>query len=528
MAKKIVGLDLGAYSVKAVVLEPGRGKEKFKILSQVEELLPHTEESEVSQLERQLAAIMTLKAQGYLEADSYFMALPSSATTVTALNVPFEEARKIEAILPGLLESEIPFSLDDMVTSWCLAHRKNKEDQSRINVSFAKKEAIASVLAVLQPLNIDPRILGLNPVVYYEIVRDGGFGNLLKDGFTIFIDLGHHNTNFLVIDEQGLVMSKTIPKGGEAITNAIALALDIDFFLAQKIKHEEVSAENEDKKLIVSNILKQYKESILHEIKKYIINFKNDNKNVISIFLAGGGSKLSGLKQYLHAGLQEEGIDIFGINEKCEYISDLSMAIPISSALMAFHLHSKDNRFNFRKDEFSWRGRLDFLKAHSTALSLWSLAIICSLVILWATSAMMLEKENRIIEAKAKEACSNILGQKNISVSKCLALIKEQINVGINLGVPVYSATNVFIDLAKYIPKDITLTITEMDILENKLKLKGETSNFEDVDKVVGFLQKIPCFSKVEKNGRVVMKGKNVEFSVQNDIDCQKKESTKP
>lgn len=97
--------------------------------------------------------------------------------------------------------------------------------------------------------------------------------------------------------------------------------------------------------------------------------------------------------------------------------------------------------------------------------------------------------------------------------------MKEQINTRNELGIPEFTAADVYLKTAEALPSDVNIVISEMDILENKMRIAAESPSFADIDKVVASLSKVHCFKKVE-NARAQASGKGVRYNLSNDIDC--------
>ena len=204
-----------------------------------------------------------------------------------------------------------------------------------------------------------------------------------------------------------------------------------------------------------------------------------------------------------------------------------SMALAYSLALSGVHAHAKDSRFNFRKDEFAWRGEFDFLRSKSSPLILWALALICGLGLMWSASSLVLDKENKAIEAHLKSTCAQILGKGDFPPKKCLAMMREQISARAEVEVPAFTAADAYLKTALGLPKDLAITVSEMDISiatsdkeKGKMRVTAESPSYADIEKVVASWSKIPCFNKVENTGAQPVGGQ-VKYNLSNDIDCQ-------
>src|SRR5262245_45609880 len=111
MPQRILGIDLGSWSVKAVMIETGlRG---FEVVA-VREARVKTGDAD-TKLERQIQALQELLLDGKMRADAYVAGFPSEGTTLRFITLPFSDQKRVEATLAGELEDTVPFDLAQAV-----------------------------------------------------------------------------------------------------------------------------------------------------------------------------------------------------------------------------------------------------------------------------------------------------------------------------------------------------------------------------------------------------------------------------
>src|SRR4051794_39557197 len=124
MAHRILGVDLGAYSVKVAVLETGF--RKLVVTRVIERRVPDAPppppptEGETAPppspwLERALTALGHLLDDEGLRDGTTYGALGGERVSLRVLRLPFTDARKIEQVLGFELESQILPSIDELV-----------------------------------------------------------------------------------------------------------------------------------------------------------------------------------------------------------------------------------------------------------------------------------------------------------------------------------------------------------------------------------------------------------------------------
>jgi len=535
-------LDLGAYSVKLLRLEAGKQHLKFEVVDAIEEVLPSAQPDGPDLLERQREVVARFAQAGLLENEGAAVALGAADGQMRLMAMPFSDSRKIEAVLPGLIEAEVPFELSDMTVTW---HRQElaravaaDKDETKIRLAFGRKQSIATLLHMLQPLAFDPRLLLLGPAAFYELVRHIGYKPFLEHSAEVeprmsaIIDFGHRATNLCVFDSDGLIFTRSFMQGGEKLTQDIAQALDISFEEAQILKHEklnfQLSPSDQLEEKIQALGVAHYLELADRITRMFIASTTSGYAPIGAVALVGGAAKPAGLDKIYGDSLGALGCTIVSLKSLVPHKVQLpSMALAYSLALSSVHPHAKDSRFNFRKDEFVWRGEWDSIRSKSSPLILWALAIMCSLGLMWSASSLVLDKENKAIDAQLKATCMQILGKGDIPAKKCLALMKEQISARAEVEIPAFTAADAYLKAAQGLPKDLAVVVNEMDISiatsekeKGKVRLTAMSPAYADIDKVVASWSKIPCFIKVENTGAQPVGGQ-VKYSLSNEIDCQ-------
>jgi Tfp pilus assembly PilM family ATPase len=539
MARRVIGLDFGAYSVKLVRLEASKQNYKFDVLDSVEEILPISlqEEDDSDVISKQIQALKNLQSSGLLDAETFACGLNAIDAHMRSMIVPFTDLKKIQSILPGMLEAEVPFEIQDMIIPWYLKsvveEKETNQSLSSINLAFGKKTAISSMLQLLQSFSIDPRIINLSSAAPYELLRELG-----KDAFfyeaslsseenkqnvlSAIIDLGHTSTNICLFDSNGFVFSKSILKGGLRLSEKIAKELNIDFIEAQNLKHQLLDSkeDEQEKSLIIKKLTTDYYNDIFAEIIRTFITCKSKDLGEVKSFgLIGGACQSEFITTIFKENFLLSNCHMIDFKNILPLNFSPSKLLSLAHAFSCLHLHAKEGRFNFRKNEFVWRGNFDFLKNQSTPLILWSLIIVCTMIIFYFTNSLVLGKELELTNKKLEDACFSILGKKNLTSQKCLSQIKEQINKNVSLGIPTVSSTDLYLKISLGLGKSLEINLDEIDIAEKRLRITGETSSYENVEKVVVALSKVDCLKKIEKtNARQV--GKNIKFQLASDIDC--------
>ncbi len=106
---RVLGLDLGSYSVKATLLETSLRGSATRSVTEVKCPL------EGDRLGKLRAALTELLAKGPLYADTVVVALPGTSVATHPVTMPFADPKKIEAALAFEVESQLPYDLAEAV-----------------------------------------------------------------------------------------------------------------------------------------------------------------------------------------------------------------------------------------------------------------------------------------------------------------------------------------------------------------------------------------------------------------------------
>ncbi len=161
MSHTICGIDLGAFSIKLVLLEVGFRQTHLRGL--LETAVPS---GDAPLFERQADAIKEAFSKVSAEATPY-LALPGDMLSIRLLELPFSDPRKVDQVVGYELEGQIVHPLDEVVFDHTVV--KVGDEGSTVLACAAKRDEIAQYLATLEAHGTEPRALYAAPVVYRSL-----------------------------------------------------------------------------------------------------------------------------------------------------------------------------------------------------------------------------------------------------------------------------------------------------------------------------------------------------------------------
>ena len=439
MARRVIGLDVGTYSVKVTHLESSNRGTDFEVVAYAEKLLSDfafTEEADLPMLVRQQeAALLLLKAEGFFEEGMIISGLSGADAQVRSLPVPFTNSKKIQAVLGGLLDAQLPLDIDELVLSWFLqkplpAQEKLNVDsatQNQILVAFAKKISVAAFLKLLQTAKVNPRQVthkgaGLFDLLQHLIRKKTPGSNKT---FAI-LDLGFQTSSLCVASLDRLLSARIVLRGGQDVTQNLAKKLHLSYTEAEKRKIENgfIETETEKGKLLEQHLMSEaLKESylpVIRELRQTMLALQSQGEEECAqIFLVGGGSKIKNLDQYFHEMLK---IKTYAENDLKLLISPhikidcpkgdapekAVAALATSYAISGSASDKKQNHFDLRKGEFAFRGELTFMRSRGRVLLLWGALLLSLLFCYGFLKSSLLAKEAANLKVDEMAACEGV------------------------------------------------------------------------------------------------------------------------
>ncbi len=515
MAQRVVGIDLGSYSVKVVTLtprskNPGVGKARASTSKQAFEVLgfghalvppPNAGEDAADSLRRrQGEALAELKTRGLLEGDVYVTGLPGDSAAVKTLLFPFSDRDKIAVALPYTLEAEISLDLDDVAWSWIQLPLRPTTKESEVLCAFARKEAVQEVLDLFAVHGLDPRHVELDALALddlwdgvlapnHTIDVDGPsqFSALTTPGGTVIetvdgapapaiavVDIGHRRTSVCVMHQGQVVSAHTLLHGGADATRALAKDIGLPLEEAERGKRKEAFLEvagavaQFPEQQIVSDVLKRAYAPIVRRLRQIVqATISSSRLRIVKIVLTGGGGKVLNLDRHLAEELnvkvargREVGATLRASGTGASDLRGARLtddddgsesALALAYALSGLAARSKP-RIDFRVGPFAWQGDYDFFRERVPALTAWAAALVVVVGVGSLVQIVALAREDDALVKKQLAVCQQITGQALESASVCRSMIQERINGTAGFQVPEHSAVDVFLEISRRLP----------------------------------------------------------------------------
>lgn len=522
---RILGLDLGAYSVKALLLESNFRSYAVRAFTEVK-LNPET---------GLRGALETLKAGGHLAADQVIVAMPGTSVATHVIALPFSDPRRIEATLGFEVEGQLPYDITEVVYDHQQLVTK-PDGKSEILVGVLKTEEIENFLGMLKECGVDPRIVTTSALAYQNLLANGMLASAsaspeesTTDSAVAVVDIGHERTSIAVGHSSGaLEYARTFLGAGRDLTRAVANDFKVSLEDAQAWKETEgdvtlgegVSTEAERAAAALLRGLAPIIREIRATIRAHFARFK---KPLTRIYLTGGTSKLNGIAPMLARELAVEVVPLAAIpREAASTLAPDLDAVGSQAFALAMRGHgvARAARFNLRKGAYAFKGDLDYLRGKVSRLAAFAaVLLVLTFALVWS-QFRALEMREQGLDNLLCSTTQRVLGKCQKDYLVALSMLRGQGVAG--EVIPELSAVNLLAEITNRTDTvKVEVRYDEMEMQLQRIRLRGQTESFDGVDQLVSALKGYRCFQDI-KRGRVQKnrEGTHIQFELDINVQC--------
>lgn len=550
----VIGIDIGTYSVKAVLLDPRR---KYQVVGFYEERVPTPAlpapatpppipgeegaeptpapeppepvvEQSASSLEPWQQALSKLMSRIEHDGDAAILSLPwEQAVTVNIPELPFDEHAKVAQILPGFLGDKIPMNLRSVVYDFQVISR---EGQNNALVGFAQKDDMSSFLEKLEEVHVNPALVGV-PSLMLRYLAEAHIPEYESGTFAI-IDMGHEATRVLVMQDGQTVLSRTLGFGGKDITESLMATFQASQEDAERLKHARgallaPSQEQDPGLKAMSDAIRSTLGLAVRDLRRSFQSlYARDRVKLDKIYVCGGTSQIGGLIEHLSSefGVPVGRLEVSANVDSAEMLpadSDATINLALSSALQQARDRAAQRVVNLRQDEFVYRGRSSYLRGALIRMGVAAAVLLVLLGIALFMQKRDLEAQRDAMRAAVAKQTEQIYG-KSLYKASDIKKYTETEDTKEGGFVPKMSAYEVMYQITSKLRAETTITMgrLEVDAERNLIQIYGKTTTPQAVDDIVSDLEQLDCLKEIKKDKLQVKSEEEVNFELQISSGC--------
>jgi general secretion pathway protein L len=480
MAQRILGLDLGATSVKGVLLDS-----TFRGFSLVDagSIPLGAADGGASTVDRQAAAARELLAARGWRFDTAVVAFPGVGAASHVVSLPFSDMKRIEQTVRFEVEGQIPFDLAEVAWDW--QPLESRAERTDLYVGVVRKEDLAGLLSALAGAGIDPQVVVPAAPAYASLLVPGAVAPLEDGTPEVIVDVGQDRTSVCVTAAGRCLAARTLAVGTAALQAGLA--------------------------------------PLARELRTTIRAFeaRSPGHRLGRAWLCGGGAHLPGLAEMVAAetGAAAQPLELSPPSTGAvppEEVPGLALALALA---LRGHLGGRSGRLNLRRGDLASTRDFEHVRGQLTRLGLYAALVLLLAVVGASVKVLTLARHEALLDRSLCDVTQKVVGKCFDDFAVAEAVLKGRGNP--ISAIPRVSAVNVLGELAARAP-DVPLRFDRIEITRDKLHLQGTTDAAENVDRIVGALKASRCFGEARSGGaRKRGNDGKFEFTIDSDLTCE-------
>ncbi len=296
--KNLVGLDIGSSSVKAVEL--GKKGANLQLLNLgFENLQTDTiVDGQIMELNNVSNVIAHIFSEHQIRTNRVAAGVSGHSVIVKNIVLPQMSSEELQESFSWHAEEHIPFDIADVNLDYELTGKST--ETLHVLMAACKSDKIANVKQAIQLAGKQPVIIDVDAFALqncYELNYQPRAGEVVA-----LLNIGAATMNINILNGSRSVFARDASVGGSQYTNLLQKELGVSFEQAEGVKRGMPLPEGVEPRPI-QPIIETVSETLALEMKKTVDFYRSTTQegegSIQKILLAGGGSKLPGLADFL-------------------------------------------------------------------------------------------------------------------------------------------------------------------------------------------------------------------------------------
>ncbi len=533
MAQRFTGIEVGERSVRAVRLS--RGARGLVADTAVEE--PYAAQSEDEGGLRGVLRKLSLRPD--LQADIVALSVPTGPELVTRIDLPFEDEKVIEQVLPNQLTGKWPADEGRVVAFTVLGKKAGPEPLFDVLVLGYPAQLAQGRIALLSGTRLEPHIalpLQLAEVSALRFLTGG------RKGCSALLDLGETTSLLTVADGEDYVMSRLQRVGGKQITLALAREWSLDESEAERVKQRcaFVAPEGQEDAWFarireeggiepcahapaqVAALVRESLKPLLLGLRQSLNALRHQHgKEIEVLHVAGGAARLPGVVPFLSRVLN---IDCRPVRLDTPALSNLfpdPLAHPqligaLALALVGAESESQSGALNLRRGVLAYKGTLEFLREKMWTFVALAGLLLAAVIFMIATQHHAQTTEHARLKEALGKATEQLLGTQLYSLTEIQTAFERARGFGF---IPERTAFDHFEWISNRFHDSLAdvefeLEAIEIETMRKTVTIKGEVAGDEGLPMMMSVLERYDCFPSEIPNPRTQKVRGRVSFQL--------------
>ncbi len=320
--QNVVGLDLGHFTFQAVELERSGDAWKVVKAGSIQTPPDTVRDGVIIDPESAAFAIKQLMREAHINASGVHIAVAGGTVVVRNVKMPAMTEATLRKSIQFEASRYVPTSVADSYIEFEILG-KAEDGQMDVLIVAAPKDIVQSRVAACEKAGLKVESVDVEVFAAYRSLIEAGN---LEDwtGKTVaIVDIGSTTTNVSVVQHGSFAMTRTMPQGGQLLSEALKSYFKLGPEEAEagkaSLDFHELLDDSTPKENPPLRVLQPHVDDLVREIRRSLNYYQsqqqesNQSKQIDALVLTGGGSKLNGLADYMghKLGIQTSILGVF-------------------------------------------------------------------------------------------------------------------------------------------------------------------------------------------------------------------------
>lgn len=415
MAQNIIGLDIGSWSVKAMVLQSSLRR---MALTELREHHLPTDAFGSPLVGETSSAVRAVLAD--LDADAVVAGVPGLQVLLREVELPFADEKSVTPVLAFRLDGLLPRPVETMVYDW---HVLRKEpDRTQILCPAADKNWLEGWLREVRAGGAEPRQLTLTMLTAENLATHlaSHDGAVAAEEAVALVDLGHRSSQVTLLRGGKVDAVRAISRGGHQVTLAIAKAFELAYPDAERMKHTALTldprAAQDPELRTLQRAAASALEPLLRELKMTLDSFRQRGASPSRLIVHGGTARMTGLIEVLadYLGVPVESPRVLGAiwNDVATDERVLEVGLPAAGLALEYVADAEFHRVNLRRGDMGSVSDFSALRARAGWIAAFLVALLAVFFVRKAMRISTLSDHEQQLAERLDEYAERVLGAK--------------------------------------------------------------------------------------------------------------------
>jgi len=496
MAQTVVGLDIGASSIKMMRLEGSLFRFEFVEFS--EHPLPANVDLPWEQLVTNV--LQVLFTDRGMKADKVVASLPGRYVSTRILALPFSDRKKIDQTLPFEIEGLIPLPLEEILLDYEIL--ESGPEGTKVLVLFTERKLLESHLDLLREAGIDPNTVLPSSIALANLRKEISLPGQ-EEPYAV-VDFGESETSLCVVHDEKIRYARAWASGSSVLTQTIQDGLEIAPTLAREKKEKAAdlypspTPGGDSEQEWIATMLGKALRPAVGSIRQSLLSVsKSLDMTVRKIYLCGKGSRLKGLDRLLAEELKVE-IQPVALRGPVGSLLETEGHDPATAATslgLAYHAirEMAASKLNLRTGEFTYVSERAELKRQAFSVGIMACILVALALVYFGLQYRQRSQEydrvSQSLDRMALEIFPDLRSlppgvQRTSAISSRLEQEKRERDLFAPLAADSLSVLDVLLEITRAVPKEVKIDVREMAMEGDKVRIEAETDSYNAAEQI--------------------------------------------